>query len=198
MAAPRPLSPGTLPDDRVVVGVVVGAHGTDGQVRVHPDSDNPQRFGPGARLIVGDRELAVERARRTPDGQIVLELDGVRTREDALVLRNETVYVPASDVPRLPPDTYYHYQLLDMTVVDEAGRELGTLTEIVSTGANDVYVVTSGAAELLLPAVDGVVLSVDLPKRRMTAAVPAGLEWRELRPPKAKPRRRPRSPHTGG
>lgn len=198
MAAPEPLSSVTRPDDRVVVGVVAGAHGTDGRVRVQPDSDNPQRFHPGARLIVGDREFTVERARRTPDGQIVLELDGIRVREDALALRNEPVYVPASDVPALPPDTYYHYQLLDMTVADEAGRDLGTLTEILSTGANDVYVVTSGAVELLLPAVDGVVLSVDLSKQRMTATVPAGLEWRELRPPKAKPRRRPRKPRTGG
>ena len=180
------------------MGVVVGAHGTDGGIRILPDSDNPRRFRPGARLIVGERELVVGRARRTPEGWVVLELDGIRAREDALALRGETIYVPVSDVPEPPPDTYYHYQLIDMTVVDEVGRGIGTLTEIVSTGANDVYVVTSGAAELLLPAVDGVVLGVDLSARRMTAAVPAGLEWRELRPPKIKPHHRSRKPPTGG
>ena len=80
-----------------------------------------------------------------------------------------------------------------MNVVDEAGERLGALTEIIATGANDVYVVTGESAELLLPALGDVILSVDVGANSMTVAVPDGLAWRETRPrrEKSKSRRRP-------
>ena len=91
---------------------------------------------------------------------------------------------PAGDVPAPPADTYYHYQLLDMAVVDEAGSSLGTVTEILHTGANDVYVVADGESELLLPALADVVRDVDVEARRMSVALPDGIERRRLSGPK--------------
>ena len=173
------------PDHLITVGVILGAHGSDGRVRVQPETDNPQRFRKGARLITGDRELHVERVQRTPVGLLLLRFTEVATRDDAAALHAQTLYVPTDEAPETPPDAYYHYQLVGMSVVDEAGELLGTLTEIIATGANDVYVVTAESAELLLPAMGDVI--------RMTAAVPDGLAWRALHPPreKKKPRRRP-------
>lgn len=181
------------PDNLVAVGVILRAHGSDGRVRVQPETDNPQRFRKGARLLTGDRELHVERVQRMPDGSLLLRFAGVVSRGDAATLQGETLCVPAGEAPEAPPGTYYHYQLVDMSVVSEAGEHLGTLTEIIATGANDVYVVTGESAELLLPAVADVVVSVDVQANSMTAAVPEGLAWRALNPPreKKKPRRRP-------
>ena len=194
MATPNP-NPGPPPQTLVAVGVVVNAHGNDGRIRVQPHSSDPDRFRPGARLIIAGRSLAVERVQRAAGGGVLLKLDGVDTRQQAVELRGETIEVAESDLPSPPPDVYYHYQLLDMTVVDESGAEIGTLTEIVSAGgANDVYVVVSGGAELLLPALGDVVLSVDIAAKRVTIAVPQGLEWRSLETPKTKPRRSKRRP----
>ena len=140
----------------VAVGAVVNAHGPDGRIRVQPHSSDPDRFRRGARLLIAGRSLAVERVQRAAGGGVLLKLDGVDTRQQAVELRGETIEVAESDLPSPPPDVYYHYQLLDMTVVDESGAEIGTLTEIVPAGgANDVYVVVSGGAELLLPALGG-------------------------------------------
>ena len=76
-----------------------------------------------------------------------------------------------------------------MTAVDPDGAELGTVAEIVSTGSNDVYVVVSDAAELLVPALGDVVTHVDVGAGRMIIAIPEGLEWRTLNPAKPKPKR---------
>ena len=186
-------TPQQQPDDFVAVGVILGAHGSDGRVRVQPETDNPQRFRKGARLIAGDREFHIERVQQTSNGFLLLRFTGIAARGDAAALHGETLYVPTDEAPETPPGTYYHYQLVGMSVVSEAGERLGTLTEIITTGANDVYVVTAESAELLLPALADVIVSVDVNANSMTAAVPDGLAWRPLRPPreKPKPRRRP-------
>ncbi len=192
---PRGPNPGPPSQALVAVGAVVNAHGPDGRIRVQPHSSDPDRFRRGARLLIAGRSLAVERVQRAARGGVLLKLDGVDTRQQAVELRGETIEVAEGDLPSPPPDVYYHYQLLDMTVVDESGAEIGTLTEIVPAGgANDVYVVVSGGAELLLPALGDVVLSVDIAAKRMTVAVPEGLEWRSLETPKTKPRRTKRRP----
>ena len=203
---PRPLP--AQPDDLIVVGHIVGPHGNDGTIRVQSDSDNPKRFQRGARLIANGQDLRVGHARSTSGG-LLLRIEGVTGRDAAVGLKGATLYVKAADAPEAPPDTYYHYQLLGMTAVDPDGAELGTVAEIVSTGSNDVYVVVSDAAELLVPArtlaypkcrwpyaspparphVVGAATHVDVGAGRMIIAIPEGLEWRTLNPAKPKPKR---------
>lgn len=185
--------PQNQPDHLITVGVILGAHGSDGRVRVQPETDNPQRFRKGARLIAGDRELHIERVQRATNGSPLLRFAEIASRGDAAALQGETLYVPTDEAPEAPPGTYYHYQLVGMSVVDEAGERLGTLTEIIATGANDVYVVSAESAELLLPALADVVVSVDVGANSMTAAVPDGLAWRALHPPRENPKPRRRS-----
>lgn len=188
MAPVPPLSLPAQPDDLIVVGHIVGPHGNDGTIRVQPDSDNPKRFQRGARLIANGQELRVGHARSTSGG-LLLRIEGITGRDAAVGLKGATLYVKAADAPEAPPDTYYHYQLLGMTAVDPDGAELGTVAEIVSTGSNDVYVVVSDAAELLVPALGDVVTHVDVGAGRMIIAIPEGLEWRTLNPAKPKPKR---------
>ena len=171
-------------------------------MRVQSATDNPARFRKGARLIAGGQELHVQHAQQMPGGSLLLRFAEIATRSGAAALHGETLAVPESEAQEAPPGVYYHYQLVGMSVEDEAGARLGELTEIIATGANDVYVVTAEQAELLLPAVDGVIVHVDTAAGRMTAAVPNGLAWRALRPPgeKSKSRKRPRAkrkPPTG-
>ncbi len=183
------------------VGTVVGTHGYDGRLRVQSETDNPDRFRKGASVRIGAETYTVASVARATGGALLLKLDGVDTREAAAALLHELVIVGQTDVPDLPEDTYYHYQLLGMTVVTAEGTLLGTLTEVISTGANDVYVVTSPESELLVPAIADVVVEVDVAHTRMTVAVPEGLEPRPLtanRPPKRRPpRRRPRQRKNG-
>ncbi len=185
MASPQhPLVTAYLADF-VQVGVVSGAHGRDGRVRVQSDTDNPARFRAGADIWIGGRAYRIERAGGTGDSLLV-KLAGIETMERAAELANQPVMVPASALPSLPDGSYYHYHLIGMQVRTEGGELLGSLTEVINTGANDVYVVTRGQEEILVPAIADTVKNVDLENGRMTVDLPEGLEWRQLKPPRQK------------
>src|SRR5690606_18859891 len=99
---------------------------------------------------------------------LILKFQGYDTPEAAAELRNNLVYVRADSLPPLPEGEYYHHQLVGLRVVAEDGQELGVLTEVLETGANDVYVVTDeNGKEVLLPAIREVILGVDLAAKTM-------------------------------
>ncbi len=105
-----------------------------------------------------------------------LALRDVTTPEQAGRYRNQILSIAASETPELPEGAFYFHELLDLEVVDEAGNILGTLTEILETGANDVYVVTdSNGRELLLPAIPEVVMNVDLDAKKIEVRLLPGL-----------------------
>jgi 16S rRNA processing protein RimM len=155
----------------ILVGRITAPVGLDGSVRVESLSDVPHRFAPGAILLLQGAPHKVQHMRtgRLP----VLKLEGVNTREAAERLRGAELHVPEGDSPEPPQDTYYHYQLLDMQVVDTQGNLLGLITEILSSPGNDVYVVTSNGRETLVPALADIVKKVDLAARRMVVDMPA-------------------------
>lgn len=105
----------------------------------------------------------------------ILKLRGIDTREDAEGLAGVELEVPTEDVPPLPDGSYYHFQILDMEVWTSAGELLGIVVDILITGSNDVYVVRGGDREILVPALEDVVLEVDVEGGRLTVDLPEGL-----------------------
>jgi 16S rRNA processing protein RimM len=100
--------------------------------------------------------------------ELIIRLEGVENPEATSKYRNALLFVKATELPKLPEGEYYYHQLLGMTVLDEAGQVLGKLVDILETGANDVYVVKSeDGKELLLPAIEDNILSVDPEQRQM-------------------------------
>lgn len=177
------------PPGFVQVGVVAGTHGSGGALRILPDSDNPDRYAQGGELSIGGQTYRIAAAAPFKTAYLV-RLDGVDDA-NAAALAGEAAFASAATAPPLPEGVYYHYQLIGLTVADADGAPLGVLTEVLRTGANDVYVVVSENAELLLPAVADVVRAVDLERGVMTVDLPDGLEPRPIGgPPKRKTRPR--------
>ena len=109
-------------------------------------------------------------------GGYVIRVRGVRDRSAADSLRGTLLTIPESDLPPLPENSYYHFQLIDMQVFADDGERLGVIVEILDTSANDVYVVRGeDGRDLLLPAIREVVLDVDLDAARMTVRLMPGL-----------------------
>ncbi len=139
-------------------------------------TDFPERLRPGKPVFIGEEHhLPMKVTRVHQHGKnILLGLEGIETREQAAELRNQYVLVQTKAVPFLPKGEYYHHQLIGITVLDDQGKQLGTLEEILETRANDVYVIRSGeGTELLLPAVENeVILNVDLKRREMVVRPP--------------------------
>ncbi len=159
-----------------MVGIIKGAWGIQGDLRVESLTDNPDRFAANSQLYLEGRAVRVRRSREVKRG-IVLTLDSVHDRTTAERLRGKSLTVSADVIPSLPEGVYYHYQLIDLEVCTCEGTRLGTVREILTTGANDVYVIERpGARDLLIPALRRVVVGVDLPAGKMVVRLPEGLE----------------------
>lgn len=164
----------------IVIGVVGAPHGVRGEIRVKIETDFPQRFKKGTQLTLlvppewpksphGEcvpRPFKVTQA-RINKGIALLKLDGIDSRDAAATLRGCDIVVRQGDVMPLPEGRWYIFELEGIDVFTLGGTRLGVLTEVLSPGGNDVYVVRDGNRETLLPAIRSVIVDVDVKARRM-------------------------------
>lgn len=108
---------------------------------------------------------------------MILHVEGCEDRETAEAFRGSELLIPMLAAELLPEGVYYRWQILGLAVMEEGGQHLGTVMDILETGANDVYVVRGdGPRELLLPAIESVILEVDLEAGQLLVKLPEGLE----------------------
>jgi len=161
----------------LAVGSLRRPHGVHGAILLEVYTDFPERLTEGTTVFLGGQHtpIKIRHIRHHNDG-LLLDFDDFDTPEAVGRLRNQIVYVKTSDRPKLPEGQFYHHQLNGMRVRQDTGHELGSLTDIIVTGANDVYVVTTGdGRELLLPAIRDVILSIDIKENVMTVHLIPGL-----------------------
>lgn len=168
--------------DRFQVGVIAGTHGLHGEVRVFPTTDHKERFkdliGKKVYLTGGRQELAVTVSAARGSGQFELvlfrEFDSI---DDVERLRGRGIEIDRADAVKLPEGSYFIPDLIGMKVLDLDGNEIGTCTDVLQTGANDVYVTTTPEGkELMLPAVSECVREVHPEEGYMKVYVLPGLE----------------------
>jgi len=100
---------------------------------------------------------------------------GVNTREMAEALNGKELLLPEDQLPQLEEGEYYHYQLIGLEVETTDGTFLGVLRKVIPTGSNDVYMVVKDDREVLIPAIEDVIRSIDLKTGRMQVTLPEGL-----------------------
>jgi len=166
--------------DTVIIGKIVGVHGIKGYVKVHCEAESFSVFAPGHTVIVrnskgASRVMEIVDARPQGRKQLLL-LKGISDRNLAETLPGSDLLVEKSSLPDLEPDTYYWSDIAGMSVISVDGRHVGTVTSLIETGSNDVYVVqTPDAGEILIPAIASVVLEIDLNRKIMRVDIPEGL-----------------------
>ena len=161
--------------DTLAVGRIVRPHGVRGAMLLEPYSELVSAVIAGSRVQLGeDRTSATVLACRKHGERYLLELKGHTSHESAERWREAELRIPADKAPALPADTYFHWQLLGLSVVTEDGTVLGQLAEILTTGANDVYLVR-GDRDLLLPATSEVIRQVDPASGRLVVHLLPGL-----------------------
>ena len=167
--------------DFLVVGKVRRPHGVHGEVVAEIYTDFPERLTPKKAIYLGEKHVRLVIASLRPHNEgMLLGFDDVTSPEQAGRYRNQILSIATKEASNLPEGEFYFHELLDLAVADEAGTLLGTLTDILETGANDVYVVTdSSGHELLLPAIPEVILEVDLDSKRMKVHLLPGLTGNE-------------------
>lgn len=165
------LSP-SVPDGRIVIGRVGAAHGIQGDLRIIPLTDFPERFDALREVMVGDELLHVERVK--PQGKnILMRFREYAVREEAQKLTGRLLTVARADAAPLDEGEYYVFDIVGLTVYDEEDNELGTVENVIHTGSNDVYAVRAeDGREILIPALRTAVLAIDVPGGRMTVRLP--------------------------
>jgi 16S rRNA processing protein RimM len=158
----------TEPETDLRIGRVRSAHGVKGAVRVELLTDFPDRFAPGREVDVAGRRMHVARSAEQPAGLLVT-FDGIDDRTAAEQLVGAYCTVPLKEARPLPPDHYYHFQLVGLKVFDtRAARELGEVAEVLTYPANDVLRVTDGSHEVLIPMIRSVVRAIAPSEGRIT------------------------------
>ena len=169
-----------MKNDLFRIGVITTTHGLRGEMKVFPTTQDPKRFtglkGKDIFLQAG-RELIPVRLHSVRFFQkyVIISFEGKDSIEDVQGFLKKELYVTRENAIPLEENEYYIADLIGLTVEEADGTVLGTLTDVLQTGANDVYVVDQGGSELLLPAIHSCILSVDLDEGRMTVSVPEGL-----------------------
>lgn len=160
----------------LVLGRVVAPRGVDGELKIDLEANNAAWIGSLQRVYLGEERLlhTVRRA-RLHQGQGLLLLEQITDRDAAERWRGAWVYIAAEDVPVLGQDEYRVDSILGLRVVTVEGEELGVVSEIIATRANDVYAVRGPQGDILLPAVKQVIVAVDLGAGVMTVKLLDGM-----------------------
>lgn len=164
-------------NEYIVIGQITKPHGIRGEMRVKPYTDEPQRFTWLDQVYVGKTDpqlMAVEHA-RVHQKMVLLKLTAVTDRTQAEALRGAWLQVVEEEAIPLAEGEYYLFQLEGLAVFTIEGESLGTLTSVMETGANHVFVVHGERGELLLPDIEDVIEEIDFENGRMTVKLLPGL-----------------------
>ena len=155
--------------DYLRVGLIARPHGVHGDVKVIPLTDNAERFRSLREAFIENNgayePVLVSNTRVKPDAAYVA-LSCSKSIEDAERLRNLYLCVDRAHAVQLPQGRYFIADLIGCDVFDSEGNSLGTLTDVLETGANDVYVM-EGSRRLLVPALKRLLISVDIAGKRI-------------------------------
>ena len=165
----------------LVVGEILRPHGVRGEVRMRVLTDYPEHLASLKSLYIGKSaddsnltEVVLQKV-RFHKAYALLTLDGYRSRDEADRLRGKIVLISMKDAIPLAPGEYYLFQLVGMLVKDRE-RSIGVVKEVLQTGANDVYVVQSEVyGNVLLPAHQETIQSIDFENEVITMVLPDGL-----------------------
>lgn len=161
------------------VGVITSPHGIKGEVKVFPTTDDAKRFKELKKVILDTGKeyipMEIEHVKFFKN-MVILKFRGYDNINEIEKYKSRDLLITRDQAVDLAPDEYFITDLIGLAVVSDQGVELGTLKDVLETGANDVYVVAmKDGKELMLPAIGDCILNVDLEQGRMEVHVLEGL-----------------------
>ncbi len=161
------------------VGVIASTHGLKGEVKVFPTTDEPERFRKLKKVFLdtGKEYLPLKiKSVKFFKNQVILKFDEFQDINEVEKYRGKDLLIDREQALPLAENENFIVDLINMNVYDEEEQRLGTLTDVLQTGANDVYVVeTEEGKEILLPAIPSCILEVDVEAAKMIVRIPEGL-----------------------
>ncbi len=170
-------------DGFLPVGKIVGAHGVKGNLKVHSYAESVSVFKPGSLLLVIhagkiEKHFAIKWAK--PHGKsILLSFKGIEDRNTAKTLVGAELFIERIALPELEEGVYYWVDIIGLSVFTTDDQYIGHVESIMPTGSNDVYIVKNrtkdDSTEILIPAIESVVLEIDFENKLIRVELPEGL-----------------------
>ena len=158
-------------EERFQIGIITSPHGVRGEVKVFPTTDDNKRFKKLKNCYIEYKnELmpVVASGCKFFKNMVILKFEGLDNMNDVEKFRQCKIFVDRDNAVPLAKDEYFIADLIGINVVDENGNNLGELTDVIETGANDVYVVNNAEGdEILIPAIKECIIDVDINGRTM-------------------------------
>lgn len=166
-------------EDCLRVGVVSSTHGVRGEVKVFPTTDDMERFKGLSEVLVdmgdGLLPLAIENVHFLKN-MVILKFKGIDNIDDVMKYKGHDLLVTRENAVPLEEGEFFICDIIGSTVFEEDGKEFGTLTDVLQTGANDVFVVMGkDGKEVLLPCIDDCIREIDVEGKRIVAYIMPGL-----------------------
>lgn len=166
-------------EQKLQVGIITATHGLKGEVKVYPTTDDPGRFRRLKKVILDNGKVSADveiEGVKYFKQFVILKFKGLDDIEQVEKYRKASLYVTRENAVRLKRDEYFIADLIDMKVINEDGSPLGTLRDVITTGANDVYEVELEAGgSVLIPAIKECILDVDVENGVMKVHLLEGL-----------------------
>ena len=162
------------------IGTITNTHGLRGEVKVFPSTDDIRRFSDLEAVFLdeahGRKKLSVRQARYFKQ-MVILAFEEIGSIEEAEKIKGCEIFVDREHAVPLEEGEYYYADLIGMKVVTSDGEELGILRDILETGANDVYLVSSKhyGKDIMIPAIESCIKNVDIEEGLMTVELLPGL-----------------------
>jgi 16S rRNA processing protein RimM len=161
------------------IGKIVNTHGLRGDIKIYPTTDDVKRFEKLSELTIKlngkEKREKIERLWYHKN-MVMMKLVGVDDANAAAQLKSAVIIVPRAEALPLGNDEYYLSDLLGLAVNTQEGEALGTIADVLFTGASDVYIVRrDGVKDILIPAIKDCILNVDIEKKEMTVKLLEGL-----------------------
>ena len=163
----------------ISIGKITGVHGLHGNLKVYSYSGSLDAYEAGCPMLLRnaagvEKSYIVSTVKPYKKG-VLLTLKGVADIDAAEKLVGSELLVSKALLPELEGDEFYWFEIIGMQVFSESGEFLGTVKSIFPTGSNDVYVVKKKGTEIMIPALESVILSIDPDRNSMTVDLPEGL-----------------------
>jgi 16S rRNA processing protein RimM len=161
--------------DGLLVGVIVGASGLKGEVKVKSFTAQPTNIGDYGPLFAEDgRNFAIESVRTLKGDVVVVRLKGINDRDSAETLKGVRLYVSRGALPETKKGEFYHTDLIGLRVEDTSGNRLGVVSAIHNFGAGDMIEIEDERGEMtMLPFTRSVVKEIDIAGARVVVTPPA-------------------------
>lgn len=158
----------------IPIARVLAPWGIRGEVKVESMTDFSDRFARGETVYLRGSPVTIESGRLHAK-LFILKIATIASRDEAEAIRGLFLEIPSDRIHSLPEGQYYRFQLMDIRVLSTEGKSLGRVSDIIQTGSNDVYEISSDSGKFLIPATDEVIKSIDLSEGFMVIELMKGL-----------------------